>query len=86
MARYRSKVVEIDAFQWWGLSTKIAPEWFAKAGLDGLVEILPSGRAEILTPEGRMQADTSWWIIRGTEGEIYPCKDSVFQRKYEEVE
>ena len=40
-------------------------------------------------------ADISWlletsktasygdWIIRGTENELYPCKPSVFERKYE---
>jgi hypothetical protein len=37
----------------------------------------------ILTLEGEMVAEPGAWIIRGTEGEFYPCIDSVFQRKYE---
>lgn len=37
----------------------------------------------IATPEGEMRANFGDWIIRGTEGEFYPCKDSVFKRKYE---
>lgn len=42
------------------------------------------GAVGILVPtlEGTMHATPGQWIIRGTEGEYYPCKDSVFQRKY----
>jgi len=36
----------------------------------------------ILTLEGEMVAEPGAWIIRGTEGEFYPCKDSVFITKY----
>ena len=36
----------------------------------------------IQTLEGRMKASPGDWIIRGTEGEFYPCKPSVFERKY----
>lgn len=36
----------------------------------------------IRTLEGRMKANPGDWIIRGTEGEFYPCKPSVFERKY----
>ncbi len=37
---------------------------------------------QIETLEGTMKANVGDWIIRGTEGEFYPCKPSVFQRKY----
>lgn len=36
----------------------------------------------IRTLEGNMDAEPGTWIIQGTEGEFYPCKDSVFRRKY----
>jgi len=39
----------------------------------------------VLTLEGEMVAEPGSWIIRGTEGEFYPCIDSVFQRKYRAV-
>lgn len=39
-------------------------------------------RVFIDTLEGRMSAGIGDWIIRGTEGELYPCKDVVFSRKY----
>jgi hypothetical protein len=38
---------------------------------------------DIHTLEGVMTAQPGDWIIRGTEGELYPCKPSVFERKYE---
>lgn len=54
--------------------------------------VMPSGKTVfapygercliILTLEGEMVARYGDWIIKGTEGEFYPCKDSVFQRKY----
>lgn len=39
----------------------------------------------IHTLEGIMKASVGDWIIRGLEGEFYPCKDSVFQKKYKEI-
>lgn len=39
--------------------------------------------ALIPTLEGPHLAREGDWIIRGTEGELYPCKPSVFARKYE---
>lgn len=93
--RYRSKPVEIDAVQFLGLDEDgvillnvAAPDWFKEAhengtilpGWHGLTAIL-----EIQTMEGTMSARISSWIARGTHGELYPIKDSVFQHRYEKV-
>lgn len=40
---------------------------------------------DIETPEGTMHASPGDWIIRGVEGELYPCKPSVFKIVYEPV-
>ena len=37
----------------------------------------------IQTLEGEMRADPGDWIIRGVDGEIYPCKPDIFKRTYE---
>lgn len=45
-------------------------------------------REEILrihTLEGTMIANKGDWIIRGVEGEYYPCKPDVFLKTYERV-
>lgn len=98
--RYRSKVVEIDAFRF---QREPYPAWFEQAVRVGKIVVgvapeMPTPTAVpppeviitrpavfIQTLEGRMMAVSGDWIIRGTEGELYPCKDSVFQRKYEAV-
>jgi hypothetical protein len=36
--------------------------------------------------EGWMRAEIGDWIIRGVEGEFYPCKPSVFAATYEPEE
>ena len=43
------------------------------------------GKFKITTLEGVMVANIGDYIIKGTEGEFYPCKESVFNRKYEKI-
>jgi len=43
----------------------------------------PDGYIIVRTLEGEMRGNHGDWLIRGTEGEFYPCKPSVFERKYE---
>lgn len=37
------------------------------------------------TMEGTMRADVGDWIIRGVQGEHYPCKPDIFEATYDEV-
>jgi hypothetical protein len=39
---------------------------------------------EIETLEGLMRANNGDWIIRGVNGEYYPCKPDVFSKTYEQ--
>ena len=41
------------------------------------------GRFIISTLEGLHWADEGDWIIRGVQGEFYPCKDAIFRETYE---
>ena len=40
---------------------------------------------DIETREGTMMAGIGSWIIRGVEGELYPCPPSVFAATYQKV-
>lgn len=40
----------------------------------------------IVTLEGTMIANVGDWIIKGVNGEFYPCKPDVFAKTYEPVE
>ena len=46
-------------------------------------KIRNSQYALIKTLEGTMKADANDWIIKGVNGELYPCKHDVFEKTYE---
>lgn len=91
--KYRSKIVEIEAFRFQpktGEYFRDMPPWLEVAyetdgvgGVDNVGSDVNSSVLQISTLEGTMTAQQGDWIIRGTEGELYPCKPSVFERKYE---
>jgi hypothetical protein len=43
----------------------------------------PSMTVFIETIEGTMQARPGWWIIKGVQGEFYPCDPDIFAKTYE---
>ena len=48
---------------------------------------MPDGQCtmHITTLEGVMEASIGDWIIRGIQGEVYPCKPDIFYATYERV-
>jgi hypothetical protein len=41
---------------------------------------------DIETLEGTMTASPGDWIIRGVQGEFYPCKPEIFEATYDQIE
>jgi len=85
--KFRKKPVVIDAHQFMGAVQQDFPPWIADAlakiwGEHGSVQ-LSGDRMAIWTLEGVHDANPGDWIIRGVEGELYPCKPSVFAATYE---
>lgn len=39
----------------------------------------------VRTLEGLMTAEFGDWIIKGVNGEFYPCRNDIFRMTYEEV-
>ena len=81
--RYASRVVEISSMQLNESSRDDILSWIRDSGGDASA-FAENGNIVINTLEGQMTASPGDWIIQGTEGEFYPCKPSVFRRKYEE--
>ena len=52
---------------------------------DGTVQGCPAEAAHIAidTLEGTMRGSVDDWIIRGVNGEFYPCKPDIFAQTYE---
>ena len=95
MTKYRKKPVVIDAFKWTGGHDQTEdPEWIIEAIEKGTVTIVrPDGcdgvepyQMKIQTLEGTMTAQQGDYIIRGVQGEIYPCKADIFEQTYEKVD
>ena len=87
MSRFRKKPVEIDAFQFTGDADAVY-FWALGFGIEG-IDFIWHGDDETLvipTLEGEMTARLYDWIIRGVEGEFYPCKPHIFRRTYDAIE
>lgn len=81
---YRKKPVEVQAMVWDGRSISKAIKFCGKENLD-ITGKYP-GKLKIKTLEGVMTADVGDYIIKGVNGEFYPCKPDIFEKTYEEVE
>jgi hypothetical protein len=85
MAHFRKKPVVIEAIQ---LTTENYNEiklWINGQSHSADPAYLGSGEISIgiRTLEGDMRADLGDWIIKGVEGEFYPCKPDIFEKTYE---
>ena len=83
--KYRKKPVVIEAEQWLA-----SQESWEKIMAMGLVEWNPgeigSETFIIKTLEGEHVATKGDFIIKGVQGEFYPCKPDIFNMTYERVE
>ena len=52
---------------------------------DYVMQVSLRGFLEINTLEGPMKASEGDFIIRGINGEYYPCKPDIFKKTYEEI-
>jgi hypothetical protein len=98
MSKFRKKPVVIEAMQWTGDNTSEVIDWVlamgnrvarwhgAIYGTADVAGLLSPQYIVIDTLEGTMRADVGDWIIRGVQGEHYPCKPDIFEATYEAVE
>lgn len=87
--KYRKKPVVIEAVRWTGENVGEI-NGFCNPVKDYTVRntILWSKDKTLLikTLEGNMLANVGDYIIKGVNGEYYPCKPDVFAKTYERVE
>ena len=94
--KYRKKPVEIEARQLTPETREAISQWLnnGKSGASDnkgtlLAWYYDSNGADELyieTLEGVMVAEDGDFIIRGVQGEFYPCKPDIFAKTYEPVE
>lgn len=84
--KYRKKPVIIEALPYDGTyeSAKSVIDWIREHGHRAIAGDSSSGRwLKILTLEGDMNASAGDFIIKGVDGEFYPCKPEIFEQTYE---
>lgn len=81
MAKFRKKPVVIEAFIY-GKDRR--PDWFIDKVTENEI-VTFEDFCLINTLEGKMKGDYWDYIIKGVQGEIYPCKPDIFEATYEAV-
>lgn len=97
MSEYRKKPVVIEAMRVHAYTELLDPAtWNANEGGEVWRWVNSNGGAircaqtdpgpaygVISTIAGEMRADIGDWIIKGVQGEFYPCKPDIFAATYE---
>ncbi|CBZ04415.1 phage protein [Clostridium botulinum H04402 065] len=87
MAKYKKKPVIVEAVQYTGdvNTTEIEDMSFHEAYMNGIIRE-EEDNLLIKTLEGTMVVNKGDYIIKGVNGEFYPCKPDIFKKTYELVE
>ena len=79
--KYRKKPVVIEAVRY--MIDDSLPDWFMDRVSNNTIILHEDGTCHIKTLEGTMKSEYGDYIIRGVNGEVYPCKPDIFQKTYE---
>lgn len=79
MPKFRKKPVVIEAIRFIGSNYEEVREFIGQNTLCSDLSIV------ISTLEGDMVAQKGDYIIKGVQGEFYPCKPDIFNATYEVV-
>lgn len=82
MGKYRKKPAVIEAIEWTGKNFFEIQDFVGRD--DCFINICSS--LEISTLEGDLTAKEGDMVIRGVQGEFYPCKPDIFKETYERID
>ncbi|HBH3214197.1 TPA: hypothetical protein KSJ03_001431 [Clostridioides difficile] len=96
MAKFKKKSEEVEAFKWI-LGSPNTPKWFYQAFEEGTIWLDESLNSTIHRGEvkkticikyknGVIRATNGDWIIKDSEGKIYPCTWGDFEKYYENLD
>ena len=95
--KYRKKPVVIEAVQWTGsykstkeviefLGQKVTNDFVTQEKFEDYVSYIRTNGLSIETLEGNMRVSIGDYVIKGIQGEFYPCKPDIFEQTYEIAE
>ena len=77
---YIARPVAIQAMRYTDATKHAVWNWLDELGVMWWTN--RAGDLHVMTFQDGRPAEIGDWIVRGTEGEVYPVKDIVFTRKY----
>lgn len=80
VGKFVKKPVVIDAMKYTGHNLLDVITWLSANGKDFVHK---DGVLAISTLEGNMEVSVGDWVIRGVQGEFYPCKPDIFIQCYD---
>lgn len=85
--KFRKKPVEIEAEQFVVYKPNECPTFVEVMGITFPVYKNDKQQPYLIIPtlEGQHIASNLDWIIKGVNGEIYPCKPDIFEKTYDKV-
>jgi len=88
MTKFREKPVVIDAVLFTDDPKDVSNVSIFMGGDAVVINYNDSDNPKLLVPtlEGNMYANVGDYIIKGVNGEFYPCKPDIFHKTYERVE
>ena len=88
MPKFRKKPVVVEAMRLTKDNYNIIKDWIGKKSFCLHRDEKTSFPLAVVvkTLEGDMYARVGDWIIKGVEGEFYPCKPDIFEKTYEKVD
>lgn len=92
--KYKKKPVVVEAIQWVSSNITEIEEFVGKKlkrelSADAAYQVgmaPPCYDLVIPTLEGDMHASYGDYIIKGVQGEFYPCKPDIFEKTYEKID
>jgi len=85
MAKFRKKPVVIEAVQFTRMNWEAVQSFTQGEAHTLTIEKRMDGKCTCIIPtlEGQHIATEGDWIIKGVQGEYYPCKPDIFEQTYE---
>lgn len=82
--QYRKKPVVIEAVQYRGDNAEDIVAWVESGEARGFTHAAThEGQLHVVTLEGTMTVALGDYVIRGVQGEHYPCKPDIFDQTYD---
>ncbi|MBF0793326.1 hypothetical protein [Mammaliicoccus lentus] len=84
--RARKKPIEVEVMQFTDESIDKILEWGEGKITPNVPPMFFTDYLSIDTLEGTMRVNYKDYIVKGVEGEFYPCKPDIFHKTYELIE